>query len=291
MKYLFILFIFYVNFTLGQELNCKVTVNYENLPTTNRDILSDFSNVIESYMNTTQFTDEHWNGQKIDCSLNIFFTSSSGDNDYSAQVVVVSTRPVFKSTRQSQMLTINDPTWSFHYVKNQSLYGNQASFDPITSFLDFYANIIIGFDWETWRELGGTPYFKKAFDIVNLGANSNNQKGWQSSNSPYSRWGLCVDLSNDKFRAFREAYFVYHHGVDYYQVDKKVAQDEIANIVNVLIDMKNKMDINSVLIRVFFDAKNGELIQLLRDYPDRTIFDKLKKIDPAHLAKYNDAVE
>ncbi len=291
MRYLIFLFIIYSNISFAQELNCKVIVNYEGLPALNRELLTDFASVIESYMNTTQFTGESWDGQRIDCSLNIFFTSASGDNDYAAQVVVVSTRPVFKSIRQSTMLTINDPTWTFRYVKNQALYYNQSAFDPITSFLDYYANIIIGFDWDTWAELGGTPYFKKAFDIVNLGANSANKTGWERSNASYSRWGLCEDLLNDKYRLFREAIFVYYYGVDEYQVKKKAAQEKIVNLINVLTDMKSKMDINSVFVRLFFDAKYGEFIELLRDYPDRTIFEKLRKIDPPHATKYDEVLE
>jgi len=290
MKYFYILLIAIANLSIAQELNCKVIVNYEGLPAQNREILTDFGGVIENYMNTTQFTNEPWDGQKIDCSLNIFFTSASGDNDYNAQVVVVSTRPIYKSIRQSPMLTINDPSWSFRYIRNQALYSNQSSFDPISSFLDFYANIIIGFDWDTWAELGGTKYFKKAFDIVNFGANSSKKTGWERSIANYSRWGLCEDLLNDKYRPFREAYFVYHYGVDEYQINKTDAQQKIVNMINVLFNMKTKSDINSVLIRTFFDAKNGEIIQLLRGYPDPTTFEKLKKIDPPHSGKYDELI-
>jgi hypothetical protein len=291
MKYFIILLLIFSSFSVAQELNCKVTVNYEGLPQLNREILTDFASVIENYMNTTQFTSEAWDGQRIDCSLNIFFTSASGDNDYNAQVVVVSTRPIFKSIRQSSMLTINDPSWSFRYIKNQALYSNQSTFDPITGFLDFYANIIIGFDWDTWADLGGTQYFKKAFDIVNLGANSSKKTGWERSNANYSRWGLCDDLLNDKYRSFREAYFVYHYGVDEYQINKTDAQEKIINMINVLFNMKKKSDINSVLIRTFFDAKYGELIELLRGYPDQTVFEKLVQIDPSHAAKYDELIQ
>jgi hypothetical protein len=288
MKYLIFLFIIFTNLSIAQELNCKVTVNYEGLPALNRELLTDFAGVIETYVNNTQFTGESWDGQKIDCALNIFFTSASGDNDYAAQVVVVSTRPVYKSIRQSTMLTINDPIWTFRYVKNQPLYFNQSTFDPVTSFLDYYANIIIGSDWDTWEELGGTPYFNRAYNIVNLGANSAYKKGWERSNATYSRWGLCEDLLNDKYRRFREAIFVYYVGVDEYQINKTAALEKIVNLINVLTDMKSKVDINSVLIRTFFDAKYGEIIDLLRGYPDPTIFTKLKKIDPPHSAKYDE---
>ena len=291
MKWFISFLIIFSAASLAQELNCKVIVNYESLSVQSRERLADFSGLIETYMNSTQFTGDVWDGEKIDCTLNIFFTTSSGDNEYSAQVVVVSTRPIYKSTRQSPIITINDPTWNFTYVKNQSLFANQSTFDPIVSYLDYYANIVIGFDWDTWAELGGTPYFKRAFDIVNLGANSVNKKGWERSNASYSRWGLCDDLLNDKYRPFREALFIYYYGIDEYQVNKKAAQEKIVNLVNVLSTMKSKMDINGVLMRTFFDSKYGEFIEVLRDYPDRNVFVKLKKIDPSHTAKYDELLD
>lgn len=288
----FILILIPFTISFSQELNCNVTVNFEGLSVENRELLVDFAGVIESYMNTTQFTGEAWDGQKIDCSLTIFFTAASNQTDYSAQVVVVSTRPVFKSTRQSSMLTISDPNWSFRYVPNQALYANQATFDPLTSFLDFYANIIIGFDWETWAELGGTPFFNKAFNLLNLSQGSSYNKGWEQSSASYSKWGLCNDLLNDKYRAFREAFYVYHYGVDEFQVRKKEAQDKIVELVNVLSDLQTKVGIsNSVLIKLFFDTKSGEIIELLKDYPEFAIFQKLKKIDPPHAAKYDEMLK
>ena len=54
--------------------------------------------------------------------------------------------------------------------------------------------------------------------------------------------------------------------------------------------MQKKTGINSVLIKQFFDTKNGEIVDLLRDYPDPTIFQRLKKIDPPHAAKYDETL-
>jgi hypothetical protein len=290
MRIFLILVLIPVAFSFSQELNCNVTVNYEGLSVENRERLVDFDGVIESYMNTTQFTGQAWDGMKIDCSLTIFFTSASGD-DYAAQVIVVSTRPVFRSTRQSPMLTVSDPTWSFRYVKNQAMYSNQATFDPITTFLDFYANIIIGYDWDTWAELGGTPFYNKASNLINLSLGSPYNKGWEQSSSSYSRWGFCQDLLNDKYRAFREAFYVYHHGVDEYQVNKKDAQGRIIYFIATLEEMQKKVGLgNSVILKQFSDSKYGEIIELLRDYPDHTIFERLKKIDPQHAAKYDEVL-
>ena len=215
-------------------------------------------------MNTTQFTNGAWDGQKIDCAINNIFYICSGENDYAAQAVVVSTRPIYKSTKQSAMLTISDPNWSFRYVPNQAMYANQATFDPLTRFLDFYANMIIGFDWETWADLGGNPYFKKAFNILNLGVGSpfkkvGNKAVLLTADGDYVRIFLMTSTEH-----FRESFFVYHYGLDEYQIRKKDAQDKIVNLITVLEDMQKKTGINSVLIKQFFDTKNGEIIDLLR---------------------------
>jgi hypothetical protein len=223
--------------------------------------------------------------------MSIFFTGASSDVDYSAQIVVVSQRPIYKSTKNSPILTVNDGQWQFKYQKGQALYSNQTTFDPLTSFLDYYALIIIGMDMDTFELSGGTVYFKRAQDIVNLGSNSGSSLGWQSSSATYSRWGLVNDILSTTYSFFRNSIFDYHYGIDIFGQNKQLGQPKIAGLVNVLWVMYEKIgSINSVYVRTFFDAKHGELIDYLRDYPDPELFSKLKKIDPPHSSKYDAAM-
>jgi len=290
-KIIFIILIS-VSVCYSQELNCRVEVNYENLPVNNRELLTDFASVIESYMNTTRFTNDNWDGQKIDCSMSIFFLGAATDIDYTAQIVVVSQRPIYKSTNNSQMVTINDAQWAFQYQKGQALYANQTTFEALSSFLDFYANIIIGFDWDTWEEFGGTKYFQRAQDIVNLGAASSNAQGWQSSSSTYSRWGLVNEIFAEKYSKFRSSIFDYHYGIDIYSQNKILGQQKIVSLINTLYDMwQSEGGLTSVYVKTFFDAKYGEIIEYMKDYQDLTIFDKLKKIDPPHASRYEGVMQ
>jgi Domain of unknown function (DUF4835) len=290
MKYLLLIYLFFTVTSTAQELNCKVEVNYQNLPVNNRELLTDFAGVIENYLNTTRFTNTDW-GQRIDCTFNIFFTSAGSDVDYSAQIVVVSQRPIYKSTNNSSVLTINDGQWQFKYQKGQALYSNQTTFDPLTSFLDYYALIIIGMDMDTFEPLGGTVHFKRAQDIVNLGANSAANLGWQSSSSAYSRWGLVNEILSATYSFFRNSVFDYHYGIDIYSQNKQLGQQKIVALIDVLWIMYEKLgSLNSVYIRTFFDAKHGEIIEHLKGYPDTEIFAKLKKIDPPHTSKYESAM-
>ena len=167
------------------------------------------------------------------------------------------------------------------------MYPDFDSFDPLTSLLDFYANLIIASDWDTWEEFGGTPYYKEAFDILNLAANSNNTNGWVPSSSAYSRYGMVSDALNEKYASFRSAIFDYHYGIDIYAQNQQVGQEKIVSLINVLYAMYERYGIiKSVFVKSFFDAKYSEIIERLRSYPDETVFTKLKNIDPSHAGKY-----
>lgn len=291
MKSLIFFILVLTTVTFSQELNCKVSVNYESIPVVNRELLANFSQTVEEYLNKTRFTDK-WEGDKIDCAFNIFFIGASSDINYSAQAVITSQRPIYKSEKNSLMLSINDPQWSFLFEKNQTLYPTQSVFDPLTSFLDYYAYIIIGFDMDSYDELAGNPFFTKAFDIVNLGANSSYRTGWEKTSSSYSRRGLVEDLLNEKYRPFREAYFNYHYnGLDIFSEKKSLAIKNIIKLVDVLEVLRSKVDINSVLLKTFFDSKSGEIIESLKTYPDKSIFAKLRKIDPSRGLKYDEAAQ
>ncbi len=292
MKKLICLFVILLtSLGVAQELNCRVTVNYEGLPVANRENLVPFASMIEEYMNKTRFTENTWDGDKIDCSLNILFTGAPSEVEYNAQVVVISQRPVFQSENNSLMLSLNDNAWSFQYEKGQGLYQNQSVYDPITSMLDFYAYLIIGYDLDSWQQLGGTDFYTKAYNIVNLGSTSRFKSGWERSSNSYSRFGMVEDLLNEKYRPLREAMADYHYGLDYFTEKPSITFEKIGNLVTTLETMKKKGNINSVLLKVFFDAKHGEIIQYLSSCPEKDdLLQRLSKLDPAHSAKYNAAL-
>lgn len=291
MKYLIVLFLAATSILFAQELNCTVTVNLQSIPPSTRDNLSGFQSTVQNYMNQTKFTDG-WQGNKIRCSFTILLLSASNNVNYTAQIIVSSQRDIYKSNNSSLMLTINDNNWSFIYEKNQSLITDFSNFDPLTSLLNYYAYVIIGYDMDSWEEFGGTDYYSKAYDIVNLAASSSaNKVGWEKNSNSYSRRGLVDDLLNDKFRPFREAFYQYHYGIDYYEQNKSNGQKYIVKAINILNTLRSKIDLSSVIMKVFFDAKNGEIIERLKDYPNKKeVFETLKKIDPAHSAKYDAAM-
>ncbi len=276
---------------VAQELNANVTVNYEQLETASKEKLQSFDQYIEDYLNNNKFAGDNWEGEPIDCNFTIFFTSS-GETRYGAQVVVTSQRPVYNSENYSLMLLIQDGSWNFTYEQNQALYFNPTEFDPLLSFLDYYAFLIIGIDMDSYVPHGGTEYFTKASDIAILGSNSGYSKGWALETSSYNKRGLVENLLRSNFQQFRTDYYGYHyHGLDVMNEDKKAALKNIVKLVKNLEGIYDKISRMNLLMRVFFDTKHKEIFNYLQDYPDKSVLKLLKKIDPSHISTYDKGLE
>jgi hypothetical protein len=185
-----------------------------------------------------------------------------------------------------------DGGWDFTYEPRQSMSYNPLEFDPLTSFLDFYAYLIIGYDYDSYEAYSGTEMYQKAFNIVILGNNSSFKNGWELARSGYNRRGLLEDLTNEKYGQFRKDFFNYHYnGLDMLNDDPEVGISYIKKLVTNLYENNAKYS-RSLLLRVFFDAKNGELIDIFKNREkDNEIFMMLKKIDPGHISKYNEVTK
>ncbi len=290
-KFLATLLLFLPAIFFAQELDAKVTVNFDKLPNTYKEKLTDFAQQVQTYLNSNRYTEDDWEGEKIPCSFNIIFMSASNEVNYSAQVIITSSRYIYNSERKSQMIRIMDGKWTFKYEPNQTFYFNLNNFDPLTSFLDFYALVIIGVDADSYDPFGGNDFFSKAIDIALLGASAQfGKEGWNITSSTYNRRVYVNDLVGAKLQQFRQDFFDYHYnGLDLIYNGpkyKRKGQKNIAKLIENLYANKSLAFTREVVLKVFFDAKAGEIAEVLADYPDKKIFSKLIKINPEHSEKY-----
>ena len=275
----------------GQELDCDVTVNYESIPTTNRDFLSDFEKEVKTYLNSYRWTTEDLEGDRIPCSISIFFRSVTGSNRYSAQIFVGSQRLIYEGDGKTTAVFRNlDDKWDFFYEQNQPLYHNEYRYDPLASLLDFYAYIILGYDFDSHELLSGTPYFQKASNIVNLALSSAYSRGWIKTTGSYSRAGLIEELLNARYDPVREGLYRYHFdGLDFLASDRRQAFETIIGVLDQFAEFKKNLGANVLLTKIFFDTKHLELADIFTDYWDPEIYTKLNTIDPSHRRYYDEA--
>lgn len=281
------LVVFSYSTSLGQ-IEAQVTVNMEKIPGSSRDLLQNFGSDIQTYINSNKWTSDDLGNEKIQCSITIFFVSVSGDNSYSAQFFLGSQRPVYKSQKKTAMVRIFDDTWDFAYVKNQPFYKDETRFDPLTSFINFYMYLVLGYDFDSYNPpLSGTPYFQKALTICNQAPTS--IKGWDRSASQYSKFSFVEELLNAKYQAIREGMFSYHYkGIDYLAGKPAEGQKNIIAFLQKVADFRKSVNPRSLVVKAFFDTKYQELAEIFRDYQDKSVLQLLCTIDSAHESTYRD---
>lgn len=286
-----IIIIFFLAFQLNyaQEIAAKVTVNFEALQIEYREKLINFATQIEDYINKNKWTDLKWEGPKIPVSIQVYFRSGNPSNRYSAQVVITSQRPIYQSEKSALMLKLMDPNWEFTYEKNQVLLFNPSLFEPLTGFINYYIYMILGIDSDTYEEFGGTKYYNQALSIAYQGASSNFSSGWSPGEGAFNRVDFASEFLNEKYQNFRKAFFDYHYnGLDLASENPELPIKKLLNLIKVTEELRAKVFTRSMLLKVFFDTKYLEFCELLKDYPDKSVFDRLKKIDPAHISTYDE---
>ncbi|MCL5020781.1 MAG: DUF4835 family protein [Bacteroidetes bacterium] len=272
---------------MAQEINSTITVNYDALNGTDRQNVVDLAKDIQDYINGHSWTGATWKGPKIQVTMNIYLQSAQ-NGVYTAQAFVGSQRPIYESSSTSPIVRIMDDSWQFSYTKGQQMVHNEYQFNSLTSFVDYYMYIVLGFDADSYYPPSdpesGTNFYQKASNIVTMGQNSGNSQGWQSGTlGTYSRYGLVNDLLSGTGTKFRQAFFEYeYNGIDLLSTEQDTAQATIVNSLNTIMNIVLQSGSSNVLIREFFNAKYIEIADALKNYPDKSIFQRLSVVDQAH---------
>ena len=122
-----------------------------------------------------------------------FFQNTEWDDDYSDLEIPLHIQIIFEGTSSkgsaqvylSQALFSNgidqryfDKSFQFIYNESGSLYYDAVLFDPLSSFLAFYANIILAGEADTYEFKGGNRFYEIARAIALRGAASDYSRGW-----------------------------------------------------------------------------------------------------------------
>jgi hypothetical protein len=274
----------------AQELNCTVTINSTQIQTSDRSVFKDMKNAFEQFMNTRKWTgDIYKNYEKINCNFLVTITKMPAIGSFTATVQVRSSRPVYNTNYASLIFNFADRDWEFEYIESQPLEYNDNTYTTnLTSMLALYAYIIIGIDYDSFAELGGTPYFQRALAVVNNSQQSN-RPGWQTIGSNRNRYWIVENLNNPQMLDLRKAIYSYHRlGLDTF--DQNPDQSRTIMLKG-LKDIKKVRDINpsSILVISFFDAKGKELANVFSQgniQVRREAYDIITAIDPSNRSAY-----
>ncbi len=279
-----------VTVTSAQELNCTVKVITPQLQTTDPKIFEDMQKAVYELMNNRRWTGDIFSQQeRIECSMLINITKELSSDKYQAQVTVQSNRPVYNSSYNTTLLNLADKEWTVTYTPYQPLeFNDNASLSELTSLLAYYAYIIVGMDYDSYSPKGGTLYFQKAQNIVNMNQNSDN-KGWKSFEGTRNRYWLVENILNQKYDNIRLAVYKYHReGLDKMYDNPEEARKAISSCLT-LLNKVNEEYPNSMFMQNFFSAKSEELVNIFSKATPQektTVINILSKLDAPNSQKY-----
>lgn len=278
--------------SIGQELSCRVQLDQSQLSGSEFSFLDDLERRIEEYMNEESWTSDRFlRHEQIVCSLQIIILESVSLSEFRARLVVTTRRPIHGTSQSTVVVRMNDPEWQFEYSRGTSLNHDLERYNALTSVLDFYAYVILGYDYDTFSELGGTPHFETARRIANR-AEGNGDPGWSTVSSQRNRRQLVNEVLAQRHQPLREAYYLYHlEGLDRFVKEPEEARETVLEVVKSLRELSRNVS-NSYPLDLFFSSKYQELAAVFSQGSlQNQAYNLLTQVDPSHSSEYNELVQ
>lgn len=278
-KVISFLVVFLLTFSVvGQEFQCKIIVNADKIPGSNKQIFKTLENSLNEFVNQKKWTNHSVDAkERIESVYTINILEQSNANDFKASIQIQASRPVFNSTYNTPIFNYKDDQFSFKYTEFEPLYYNPNNFQSnLVSVIAYYNYILLGFDADTFEEKNGDQYYTQAQNIVNL-AQQSTYVGWNSNDGLRNRYNLVNELLSPTYDVIRNSLYQYHrNGLDTMFNDLYNAKEIIQSTILPLEELYTQRP-NSILIRVFMDAKSEEIANIFSDGPKMDTYD-LKRV-------------
>ncbi|TNE32345.1 DUF4835 family protein, partial [bacterium] len=261
----------------------------EQLDQDKRINVSTMKSDLERYINTTQYTDQEWEGSRIPVDISIVL-SGGYNNKYDAKIFIVSKRYIRgQEDGTSVVMKVADDKWSFEYAQGAFFDYNTNRYNQFSSLIDFYMLVAIGFDMDTYATLGGNPAFNIARRLAGVAATAN-IPGFDTYIQPgeFTKYALISELTDLRYEPLRINFFEYYvDGLDNMVENKEKGMENLRKtIADIAYFKKEKMVGPSTLLQVFMESKALELGATFKGYKDQTVFKDLKYIDPSNTTIY-----
>lgn len=248
----------------AQELRAKVTINAKQLTNVDPAIFDKMKTDVEEFLNLRKWTDDiYTESEKINCSVNITLDKVISQGKYKGSIYVLSSRPIYNTAYNSTVLKVLDNEFIISYDDFSIIeYTDNAFRSNFGSVLAYYANMIIGMDYDSFSEKGGDIYFDKAMDIIrNAQGEEEFKKGWRSTESNLNRYWLVENLINPKYERLRTFNKVFHLDIlDVLHEKNTSAKLDLHTQVLELEDLKYYT--TSYLLKTFLEIKADEIYNL-----------------------------
>jgi hypothetical protein len=255
----------------AQEIQSRINIIANKVSSQiDRKIFQTLQGGLANFINTRRWTTDVFQpAEKIQCSFLITIDQDLGNNVFKGKLTVQAARPSFNTSYDSPLINFQDDNLVFKYVEFQPIefnenrvQGNDPMVANLTAVIAFYVNVILGLDYDSFSPRGGTPYFQKAWNIVNNAPDGRDISGWKSFDGLRNRYWLAENLNNNRFALVHDAVYAYYRtGLDVFFENEDAARTGILTALNFL-NTVNTENINSMIVPFFFQGKANELVRI-----------------------------
>lgn len=274
------------------EINFNLRFNIQQIQTVDPKILETLERDLIQFLQGRSWTEDRFlPEERINCNIVMTIIEGDSPNNFSADVAIQSSRPIFGSGEETAVFNTLDSRVDFYYEQFQAIQLSENSFTGnLPSVLGFYVYLVLGFDYDTFSPLGGQLYFEKAQEIINrLPSDVAESSGWSAGKKSRNRFWLLENILSPRVLPLRRALYTYHRqGLDLMHEDVGLA---ISNLALAIEDVKktNQDYPNTQIVQAFIDAKREEIIEIFKGAnpsQQNTIIQALSRIDPSNAGKY-----
>lgn len=275
----------------AQEVFCNLQVNSDMIEGTDKRIYESMQTALIEFINDRQWTNYDIKpAERIECNMVVTIVSRPSTNQFTARLNIVGSRPIYGTTYNSTLLNYVDEDFTFEFDEFQPLdFQDNQYMSNLTSVIAYYVYLLVGLDFDSFSQFGGTPFFEKAEQVVNA-AQESGQVGWNSFEDDRNRYWLIENYLNQSYSDLRKFYYEYHRlGMD---MMSKSADGGRAAIMESLGYLSNVYDARPGLfaLQLVMDAKRDEFVNIFKEGNPKEKEDSqdiLKKLDPANSSTYS----
>jgi len=255
----------------GQFIEVSAELDMRRLSEGDRQLLNSMEEDMKQYFLNTQFSP-----QVSDLEIIIDF-----------RLVLESiSRGGSQTTINAQAIFTNNQDQFFYAKGIQFPYSNAQkiiytpSFDPLASFLDYYAFMFIATELDTWDYMGGTSFFDRAVELSDIGKDSDWPQGWDD------RWKKARKIKNNQYlRSMRFNFFRAQDELMEEKIDINLVKNSMDTFYENLKEIDEKLGSNKETLK-FLEAYHINIAKLLASLKIWEGLELLKVYDYDHKKVY-----
>lgn len=256
----------------AQFKEATVTFDDRLLRDDEKSSLFNLKNSMQKFYVDTVWNDEY---RDLELKLNIQIIFEGSANTGSSESFLI--QSLFSNNMD---LHFFDKGSQFSLSQNSSLYYDSIYYDPLSSLLGFYGNIILGAELDTWSSLGGSQHYEKARSIAVRATASNFSRGWEQRL-------LLINLLTDNtgLRKLRFSTYLSYELFDNGNIDEcLLALQELIKNLDEIFNNYSQENYTNMFMK-YHGPKIGEIMEKLGQ---KEMLLELQDLDPQRMDIYKD---